>query len=141
MKEQLKQIFTENADCYSTMVMQDAMTSDKFIEVVSELMNEVEMKLKEPNFYIVNSKKYLTDEQRNSVAEKITQMSTTPTWIEIKSEDDLPKESGYYWVINSFDDIFIEDFSPKDIIDRDIWNDHRTHYQPIHKPQPPNKLH
>lgn len=76
MKEQLKQIFTENADCYSTMVMQDAMTSDKFIEVVSELMNEVEMKLKEPNFYIVNSKKYLTDEQRNSVAEKIAQMST-----------------------------------------------------------------
>ena len=41
-------------------------------------MNEVEMKLKEPNCYIVNSKKYLTDEQRISVAEKITQMSTTP---------------------------------------------------------------
>jgi hypothetical protein len=40
MKEQLKQIFTENADCYSTMVMQDAMTSDKFIEVVSDLINE-----------------------------------------------------------------------------------------------------
>ena len=76
MKEQLKQIFDEKADCYSTMVMQDAMTSDKFIEVVSELMNEVEKKLKEPNFYIVNSKKYLTDEQRNSVAEKIAQMST-----------------------------------------------------------------
>jgi GTPase involved in cell partitioning and DNA repair len=111
------------------------------IEVVSELMNEVEMKLKEPNFYIVNSKKYLTDEQRNSVAEKITQMSTTSTWIEIKSAGDLPKEEGYYWVINSFDDIFIEDFSPKDIIDKDIWLDHRTHYQPIHKPQQPNKLH
>ena len=54
MKEQLKQIFDENADCYSTMVMQDAMTSDKFIEVVSELMKP------------------------------------TPTWVEIKSEDDLP---------------------------------------------------
>lgn len=77
MKEQLKQIFDLRCDCYSTMVMQSDMTSDKFIEVVSELMNEVEMKLKEPNFYIVNSKKYLTDEQRNSVAEKITQMSTT----------------------------------------------------------------
>ena len=49
----------------------------KEIEVVSELMNEVETKLKEPNFYIVNSKKYLNDEQRNSVAEKITQMSTS----------------------------------------------------------------
>lgn len=48
------------------------------IEVFSELMNEVEKKLKEPNFYIVNSKKYLNDEQRISVAEKITQMSTTP---------------------------------------------------------------
>jgi len=137
MKEQLKQIFDEKADCLSATATSYVMTSDKFIEVVSELMNEVEKKLKEPNFYIVNSKKYLTDEQRNSVAEKITQMSTTPTWIEIKSEDDLPKESGYYWVINSFDDIFIEDFSPKDIIDRDIWLDHRTHYQPIHKPQPP----
>lgn len=78
MKEKLKQIFDENADCYFTQAMQSAMTSDKFIEVVSELMNEVEMKLKEPNFYIVNSKKYLTDEQRNSVAEKIAQMSTTP---------------------------------------------------------------
>lgn len=76
MKEQLKQIFDLRCDCYSTMVMQSAMTSDKFIEVVSELMNEVETKLKEPNFYIVNSKKYLNDEQRNSVAEKIAQMST-----------------------------------------------------------------
>ena len=92
------------------------------IDIFSELMNEVEKKLKEPNFYIVNSKKYLTDEQRNSV-------------------DDLPKEEGYYWVINSFDDIFIEDFAPKDIIDRDIWLDNRTHYQPIHKPPPQNKLH
>ena len=62
------------------------------IDIFSELMNEVEMKLKEPNFYIVNSKKYLTDEQRISVAEKIAQMSTTTTWIEIKSEDDLPKD-------------------------------------------------
>ena len=77
MKEQLKQIFDENADCLSATATSYVMTSDKFIEVVSELMNEVEMKLKEPNFYIVNSKKYLTDEQRISVAEKITQMSTT----------------------------------------------------------------
>lgn len=46
------------------------------IDIFSELMNEVETKLKEPNFYIVNSKKYLNDEQRNSVAEKIAQMST-----------------------------------------------------------------
>jgi len=99
MKEQLKQIFTENADCYFTQAMQSAMSPDKFIKVVSELMNEVEMKLKEPNFYIVNSKKYLTDEQRNSVAEKITQMSTTPTWIEIKSEDDLPKDDKNVLVI------------------------------------------
>lgn len=74
--EKLKQIFKENADCYFTMEMQSAMTESKFIEVVSELMNEVETKLKEPNFYIVNSIKYLTDEQRNSVAEKIAQMST-----------------------------------------------------------------
>ena len=68
------------------------------IDIFSELMNEVEMKLKEPNFYIVNSKKYLTDEQRISVAEKITQMSTTPTWIEIKCEDDLPKDDGIYLI-------------------------------------------
>ena len=39
MKEQLKQIFDENADCYFTLEMQSAMTSDKFIEVVSELLN------------------------------------------------------------------------------------------------------
>ena len=38
MKEQLKKIFDENADCYFTQAMQSAMTSDKFIEVVSELM-------------------------------------------------------------------------------------------------------
>jgi len=58
-------------------------TANLLLEVenkqVSELMNEVETKLKEPNFYIVNSKKYLTDEQRISVAEKIAQMSTTTT--------------------------------------------------------------
>lgn len=77
--EQLKQIFDENADLESYNQEQQAMTSDKFIEVVSELMNEVETKLKEPNFYIVNSKKYLTDEQRNSVAEKIAQTTTTKT--------------------------------------------------------------
>ena len=118
------------------------MTESTFIEVVSELLNEVEMKLKEPNFYIVNSKKYLTDEQRNSVAEKIAQMSTnhnnqikeltahlrladeantltpkdfydilnqidiasesqqpTDTWVEIKSEDDLPNDDKNVLVI------------------------------------------
>lgn len=69
------------------------------IDIFSELMNEVETKLKEPNFYIVNSKKYLTDEQRNSVAEKITQMSTTTAWIEIKSEDDLPNDDKNVLVI------------------------------------------
>ena len=74
------------------------------IDIFSELMNEIETKLKEPNFYIVNSKKYLNDEQRNSVAEKITQMST----------DENEKEN---------DDDFEDD------------------YTPIHKPQPPNKLH
>lgn len=77
MKEQLKQIFDENANTFSESKGY-LMKESTFIEVVSELMNEVETKLKEPNFYIVNSKKYLTDEQRNSVAEKITQMSTTP---------------------------------------------------------------
>jgi hypothetical protein len=92
MTNKLKQIFDENADCYFTMEMQSAMTESKFIEVVSELMKEVETKLKEPNFYIVNSIKYLTDEQRNSVAEKIAQMKPTDTWIKIKSEDDLPKD-------------------------------------------------
>lgn len=112
MKEQLKQIFDENADCKTdtwdgiVLYLKEgqtvpAMTESTFIDIVSELMKP------------------------------------TDTWIEIKSEDDLPKDEGYYWVINSFDDIFIEDFSPKDIIDRDIWLDHRTHYQPIHKPQPP----
>ena len=97
--EQLKQIFDENADVFELNGHYiPAMTESTFIEVVSELMNEVEMKLKEPNFYIVNSKKYLTDEQRISVAEKITQMSTTPTWIEIKCEDDLPKDDGIYLI-------------------------------------------
>jgi len=74
--EKLKQIFAENAIEVESDDYNKWMSESKFIEVVSELMKEVETKLKEPNFYIVNSKKYLTDEQRNSVAEKIAQMST-----------------------------------------------------------------
>lgn len=38
MKEQLKQIFAENADCLSATATSYVMTADKFIEVVSELM-------------------------------------------------------------------------------------------------------
>ena len=99
--EQLKKIFDENADCYSatingyfSTVIGSAMSPDKFIEVVSELMNEIETKLKEPNFYIVNSKKYLNDEQRNSVAEKITQMSTD----ENEKENDDDFEDDYTFI-------------------------------------------
>ena len=40
MTNKLKQIFAENADCYFTMEMQSAMTETKFIEVVSELMQQ-----------------------------------------------------------------------------------------------------
>ena len=156
MKEKLKQIFDENADCYFTQAMQSAMTSDKFIEVVSELMNEVETKLKEPNFYIVNSKKYLTDEQRISVAEKITQMSTTPTWIEIKSEDYLPKDDGNVLVIIECQ---MQIMCLCSIIDNDVYskvwcmvydgldgdgiyddNYYPTHWMPL-PTNPPNKLH
>lgn len=94
--------------------------------------------------YIVD---YNTPNELNNALNQIDIASEsqhpTLTWTQIISEDDLPKDDGYYWVINSFDDIFIEDFNPKDIIDRDIWLNNRTDYQPIPKPKPkpPNKLH
>jgi len=56
-------------------------------------------------------------------------------WIKIESEDDLPKEDGFYWAVDS---------ETKDIIDRyfdtksyDYFNQFTTHYQPIEKPKPP----
>ena len=102
MKEQLKQIFDENADCYFTQAMQSAMTSDKFIEVVSELMkptdneemtsNELFKRLNSlPNYHAKDIRMKLKDGGL-SIGEMSITTQPNPTWTQIKSEDDLPKD-------------------------------------------------
>lgn len=109
MKEQLKQIFDLRCDCYSTMVMQSAMTSDKFIEVVSELMkptdneemtsNELFKRLNSlPNYHAKDIRMKLKDGGL-SIGEMSITTQPNPTWIEIKSEDDLPKDDKNVLVI------------------------------------------
>ena len=107
--EQLKKIFDENADCYFTQAMQSAMTSDKFIEVVSELMkptdneemtsNELFKRLNSlPNYHAKDIRMKLKDGGL-SIGEMSITTQPNPTWIEIKSEDDLPKDDGNVLVI------------------------------------------
>jgi len=56
-------------------------------------------------------------------------------WIKIESEADLPKESGFYYVVDS---------DSKEVTDRyfeienyDYFRQFSTHYQPIRKPELP----
>jgi len=53
-------------------------------------------------------------------------------WIRIESEDDLPKETNNYWVVNELG-ISMRGY---DMQDHNHWED-ITHYQPIEKPEPP----
>ena len=117
MKEQLKQIFDLRCDCYSTMVMQSAMTSDKFIEVVSELMkptDNVNIEAIAEKEYPINEysekehstltyKLYQSDQYsyRNAFIKGYKQAISkqhTHAWIEIKCEDDLPNDDGIYLI-------------------------------------------
>lgn len=56
-------------------------------------------------------------------------------WIKIKSEDDLPKEDGIYWVKDRFRENVYQQSFCKDLIKS--WLEVCTHYQPIFKPEPP----
>ena len=104
--EKLKQIFKENADCYFTMEMQSAMTETKFIEVVSDLMqptDNINIKAMAEKEYPITMRMYANDKPPMDINEDARKVyikgykqaiSTTPTttWIQIKSEDDLPKD-------------------------------------------------
>jgi len=67
-------------------------------------------------------------------------MQPTDTWIEIKSEDDLPKDRGINdtWVIdkNGFMEVLSSN-ALKWVYSRNHWVNYYTHYLPIHKPNPP----
>lgn len=55
-------------------------------------------------------------------------------WVKIESEDDLPKESGDYYVIHS-GSINYYPMAEKELFIK--WIGVYSHYQPITKPQPP----
>lgn len=89
------------------------------------------------NKHIFNTKVETTpDEYKTYFRPKSLQgIENNNGWIKIESEDDLPKEDGFYWVVDS---------ETKDIIDRyfdtknyDYFNQFSTHYQSIQKPKPP----
>lgn len=61
-------------------------------------------------------------------------------WVKIESKDDLPKNSGEYYVIDKFMETnpCREFFDNKAYISlNERWLHRYTHYQPIEKPKPP----
>lgn len=61
-------------------------------------------------------------------------------WTSIKSEADLPKEDGTYFIVcNGKVDVynFIRERTEDDIREVEYWLSEITHYQPMTKPQPP----
>ncbi|PIF44320.1 hypothetical protein CLU96_1263 [Chryseobacterium sp. 52] len=62
-------------------------------------------------------------------------------WIKIESEEDLPKLTGLFWVMDSkYDAIGQAEWRSGRFVTRfnNLYQkDHISHYQPIEKPQPP----
>ena len=58
-------------------------------------------------------------------------------WVELKSEDDLPKEKDIYWVIDKSGNIEKVTYHGKDDLSIRIWQTQFTHYKPIIKPNAP----
>ena len=62
-------------------------------------------------------------------------------WIRIESEEDLPKESGLYFILDEDDNIIHSEFEINfgQFFTKDFTYDHYelTHYQPIVKPEKP----
>ena len=56
-------------------------------------------------------------------------------WIKIESEDDLPKEDGFYWVIDSESSKVINRYFEKG--NHDFFKQFSSHYQPIVFPDLP----
>ena len=75
------------------------------------------------------------NKERHSIRPKSLQgIENNNGWIRIESEDDLPKESSNYWVMQS--DKRIQTI--KEYFDnKEYYNITATHYQPIIKLQPP----
>ncbi len=59
------------------------------------------------------------------------------SWIRIESEDDLPKEKGYYNCLYEDGEIIPHHFYPNSDFDKDLFIEEFTHYQPIVKPELP----
>lgn len=66
---------------------------------------------------------------------ELQNISTNNGWIRIESEDDLPKEYGYYFVVDLIGDgVSVVSFNPDN---KASWIDLVTHFQPIVKPEKP----
>lgn len=62
-------------------------------------------------------------------------IETNNNWISIESEDDLPKEYGWYWVVDSDGDVVQMEYYPfyKSFTSEDV-----THYQDLVEPSKPH---
>lgn len=59
-------------------------------------------------------------------------------WIKIESEEDLPKEEGFYLVFNKIHKAIEVDYINYDNESHEErWIEFNSHYQPIEKPKPP----
>ena len=132
--EQLKQIFDENADCYSatingyfSTVIGSAMSPDKFIEVVSELLKPTDRykTLMYAGNYIDTSRLY-----QGIYSTNIPHIYPTDYTIEhlLESNKKIQEIIGK----SNIPDSYFENIEQCKLVD--IYISH-------HKPQPPNKLH
>lgn len=64
-------------------------------------------------------------------------IETNNGWISIESESDLPKENGFYWIIDKSKNMEICRYYGKEDLSYRVWITQFTHYQPIIKPEPP----
>lgn len=56
-------------------------------------------------------------------------------WIKIQTANDLPKESCNCWVVWGDGEISTEEFDPRNLFQKKVWQGEISHYQEIKKPE------
>jgi len=116
-------------------------------EYWNKLPNEVQEKaLKNNGFVSQYFEDLLTIDKRERKLFEIRPKSlqgieTNNGWIKIESEEDLPKDSAYYWIVTNSKNIHLTEYEVdfKQFFTKDYaYNDYEiTHYQQIEKPKSP----
>ncbi|MGV0964927.1 hypothetical protein [Empedobacter falsenii] len=113
-------------------------------EYWNKLPNEVQEKaLKNNGFVSQYFEDLLTIDKRERKLFEIRPKSlqgieTNNGWVKVESEDDLPKEEGFYLVFNKIHKAIEVDYINYDNESHEErWIEFNSHYQPIEKPKQP----